>query len=123
MQRTGPRRSPDRPAGTYRRYREKEMGRQRVAGLFFMALHLLTGMGYLVWLTMRLNLDVWFVSVPFLVAEILSLVAVTYFASTIRHPRQHERDSIGSAPPELSLDVWVTTSREPIDVLERTVEA
>ena len=107
----------------HRRYRENAMERQRVAGLFFMALHVISGVGYLGWLALRLNLDVWYVSVPFLVAEILSLVAVTYFASTIRHPRQHERDSIGSMPPELSLDVWVTTSREPLDVLERTVEA
>lgn len=123
MQRNRRRRSPDRPAGTHRRFREKEMERQRVAGLFFIALHLIAGVGYLVWLAVRLNLHAWYVSVPFLVAEVLSLVVVTYFASTIRHPRQHERDSIGSAPPELSLDVWIATSREPIDVLEQTVEA
>jgi cellulose synthase (UDP-forming) len=99
------------------------MERQRVAGLFFIALHLVAGVGYLVWLALRLNLHAWYVSVPFLVAEVLSLMAVTYFASTIRHPRQHERAGIGGMPPELSLDVWIATAREPIDVLERTVEA
>lgn len=116
-------RSRPRPAGTFRRYREKEMSRQRVAGLFFIAMHLIAGVGYLVWLAVRLNHDAWYISVPFLVAEALSLAAVTYFASTIRHPRQHERAGIGSLPAELSVDVWIATAREPIDVLERTVEA
>jgi cellulose synthase (UDP-forming) len=95
---------------------------KRRAGLTLLSLHVVAGLVYLAWAVSRLNLDAWHVTIPFAVAEALSLLAVTYYAMTIRHPRQHRR-TIGAAPPELSLDIWIAVCGEPLSVVAPTVIA
>jgi cellulose synthase (UDP-forming) len=112
-----------RQARTYRRYLDQRRHRQRIGALFLAFLHVGAGVAYVAWIIPRLNLEAWYVTIPFFFAELTALLATSYFALTIRHPREHREGGTGRTPPQLSLDVWVTTAGEPLSILEPTVAA
>lgn len=106
----------------HNRYREREDRRRRTAGQIFLVGNVGFGLLYLAWFLSVLNWSVWYISVPFLVAEFAGLVTATYFAIIIRYPRYHRPEGI-SWDQTPSVDVLITTYGEPLTVLERTLTA
>lgn len=67
----------------YHRYYEREDRRRRVGGKLLLLGNFIAAIIYLVWFASVLKLDVWYVSVPFFIAEIMALVTIFIFAIII----------------------------------------
>jgi cellulose synthase (UDP-forming) len=107
---------------TYKRYLEREDRLRRATGQVFLLANVIAGLVYAFWFFSVLNWDVWYVSLPFLLAEIGGLVTATYFAIIIWYPRYHRPEGV-TWDQTPSVDVIITTCGEPLTILERTLTA
>ncbi|MGE5302608.1 MAG: glycosyltransferase [Alphaproteobacteria bacterium] len=80
------------------------------------------GLIYIVWFSSVINWDVWYVSVPFVFAEIAGLLTSTFFAIIIWYPRYHRPEGL-SWNHTPTVDVFIATCGEPITVLQHTIAA
>ena len=80
------------------------------------------GVNYLAWRWLEsVNWDAWWIAVPLVVAETYSLVDVGLFALTMWRART--RPAPPPPPEGVTVDVFVTTVDEPVDLVMRTVLA
>ena len=107
---------------SYKRYLEREDRLRRAAGQIFLLGNVGFGLLYLWWFLSVINWSVWYVSLPFLAAEIAGLATATFFAIIIWYPRYHRPEGI-SWDQTPSVDVFITTCGEPSSVLQRTFDA
>ena len=63
-----------------RRFWDGRFRTKKMAGLALLFLNVVTGLVYIAWVVFQLNLQVWYLTIPFVAAEMLSLGAVTFFA-------------------------------------------
>lgn len=80
------------------------------------------GINYVVWRWLfSLNWDAWWIAVPLVIAETYSLIDSLLFGLTMwRIKRRGEPD----APPEgATVDVFITTYNEPLDLVQKTALA
>lgn len=83
---------------------------------------LVLGVNYVAWRWLvSLNWDAWWIAVPLVLAETYSLVDVALFGLTVWRVRR--RGPAGPPPPGASVDVFVTTYDEPLDLVLRTALA
>ncbi|KGJ79671.1 cellulose synthase [Cryobacterium roopkundense] len=85
-------------------------------------LTVLLGVNYIAWRWLfSLNWDAWWVAVPLVIAETYSLIDVTLFSMTMWRARERP------APPEasdgLTVDVFITTYNESVDLVSGTARA
>src|SRR4051812_29818720 len=74
------------------------------------------GVNYLVWRWgFSLNWDAWWIAVPLVLAETYSLIDVTLFAMTMW--RAEARPGPPTPRPHLTVDVFITTYNEPLDLV------
>lgn len=106
----------------YHRYHEREDRPRRVAGKLLLLANIVAAIVYLAWFASVLKLSVAYISIPFFIAEIMALVTISIFAVIIWYPRFHDPSGI---PSEIqpTVDIFITTAGEPLDILEPTVEA
>ena len=80
------------------------------------------GLNYVLWrVFFSLNLEAWWIAIPLVAAEICSLIDVSLFAMTMWQAR---RQPTPPAPAEgLTVDVFITTYNEPIDMVVETARA
>jgi cellulose synthase (UDP-forming) len=80
------------------------------------------GLNYVGWRWLfSLNWDAAWIAIPLVVAETYSLIDVSLFALTVWHARR--RPAAPAAPEGLTVDVFVTTYNEPVELVVATVEA
>lgn len=85
-------------------------------------LMLLAGTVYIVWRWgWSMNLDHWWIAVPLVVAETYALIDGLLFAVTIW--RMKVRGPAPAPRPGATVDVFITTYNEPIELVARTAEA
>jgi cellulose synthase (UDP-forming) len=85
-------------------------------------LTVLLGVNYIAWRWLEsLNWSAWWIAVPLVLAETYSLVDVTLFGLTVWRLRR--RGEAGPPPPGATVDVFVTTYDEPVDLVMRTALA
>ena len=85
-------------------------------------LTVVVGLNYIVWRWLfSVNWDAWWIAVPLVLAETYSLVDSLLFAFTMWRLRR--RPPPPPAPEGLTVDVFITTYNEPIDLVLRTAEA
>ena len=86
------------------------------------ALAVLAGVNYVGWRWVAsVNWDAWWIAVPLILAETYSLIDVTLFALTMW--RLKDRGEPPPTPPGLTVDVFITTYNEPIDLVMETALA
>jgi cellulose synthase (UDP-forming) len=107
---------------TYERYLEREDRLRRATGQIFLLGNVAFGLLYIFWFFSVLNWSVWYISLPFLMAEIAGLITATYFAGIIWHPRYHRPEGLNWDQTP-SVDVLITTCGEPLTILQRTLTA
>ncbi|PRY68141.1 cellulose synthase (UDP-forming) [Glaciihabitans tibetensis] len=85
-------------------------------------LTLLLGVNYVAWRwVFSLNWDAWWIAVPLVAAETYSLIDVCLFGMTMWHARTRP---LPPPPPEgATVDVFITTYNEPIDLVMTTALA
>ncbi|WP_211357091.1 glycosyltransferase family 2 protein [Nocardioides rubriscoriae] len=82
----------------------------------------LLGVNYVAWRWLvSVNWDAWWIAVPLVVAETYSLVDSLLFGLTMW--RLRDRDTPPPPEPGLTVDVFIATYNEPIDLVMRTARA
>ncbi|WP_019135145.1 glycosyltransferase [Cellulomonas massiliensis] len=85
-------------------------------------LTIVLGVNYVVWRWLEsVNWSAWWIAVPLVLAETYSVVDVTLFGLTMWRART--RPAPPAPGPGLTVDVFVTTYDEPVDLVLRTAEA
>lgn len=85
-------------------------------------LTLTTGTAYVIWRWgWSLNLEYWWIAIPLVLAETYALIDGTLFAVTIW--RMKVRGPAPQPDPQATVDVFITTYNEPIELVERTARA
>ena len=80
------------------------------------------GLNYIVWRWLAsVNWEHWWIAVPLVVAETYSLIDSLLFGFTVW--RLHHRAEPPPAPPGLTVDVFITTYDEPLELVMATAEA
>ena len=109
-------RSPER----HRHRRPKAANRAVVRALVVLTLAL--GVNYVVWRWLEsVNWSFWWIAVPLVIAETYSLVDAFLFGITMW--RVKERGEPPSPSPDATVDVFITTYNEPIDMVMTTARA
>ena len=86
------------------------------------ALTTIAGVNYVAWRWFAsLNWDAWWIAVPLVVAETYSLIDVLLFGMTVW--RLKRRQPPAAAPPGTTVDVFITTYNEPLDLVMTTALA
>ena len=90
----------------------------RIPGVLFLA----TGFVYLSWLFFNLNIDAWYISLPFFFMHLFTyLMAIV---SVINHWQSSYRTQRPMLPdPLLPVAVVVPTYREPIEIIRKTIKS
>jgi cellulose synthase (UDP-forming) len=84
-------------------------------------LTLILGVNYVAWRWLEsLNWAAWWIAVPLVLAETYSLIDVSLFGLTVWRLR---RRTPPDAPPGLTVDVFITTYNEPIEMVVDTARA
>jgi cellulose synthase (UDP-forming) len=82
----------------------------------------IVGVNYIAWrLVFSLNWDAWWIAVPLVLAETYSLIDVSLYGLTMW--RSRPRDAPAAARPGLTVDVFITTYNEPVELVIRTARA
>src|SRR5918996_63696 len=106
----------------YRRYRERDDRRRRVRAQMLATLALLLTVVYDAWLARHLNLDAWWFSIPFFVAELIALAVLGCFFVVSWYPRYHRPVGMPVAAAH-RVDVFVTACGEPPEMVAETLAA
>ena len=106
----------------YRRFRERDDRRRRVRAQLLAVLALSLTVAYDVWLAGHLNLDAWWFSIPFLIAELIALAVFGCFFLVSWYPRYHRPVGLPVAA-EHRVDIFVTACGEPPAMVATTLAA
>ena len=107
---------------SYQRYGEKEDRFRRLAGQLLSIAAVIFGAYYLSWHFRFINWSIWYISVPFFGAEAIGWLLFTSFAFVTWYPRRHLPEGI-PLEKTFTVDVFVCTCGEPLDILSRTLMA
>lgn len=106
----------------YLRYREREDRRRRLLGQSLTLIALILGAYYLWWHLHYINWHYWYISLPFFLAECIGWLLFFFFAFVVWYPRYHNPEGLPT-DHVFSVDVFITTCGEPLEVLRPTVAA
>src|SRR4051794_31779782 len=111
-----------RAAARTERLERQQDGRRLVIVRLVAVATLLLGIAYLGWRWLfSLNVDALGIAVPLALAETYSLIDVAFFALTVWRVRRRPRPP--APPQDWTVDVFIATYNEPIDLVLGTVEA
>ena len=84
-------------------------------------LSVLLGVNYVTWRWLdSINWQAWWIAVPLVIAETYSLIDTVLFCTTMWRARERPRPT---SPPQGTVDVFITTYNEPIDMVMTTARA
>lgn len=84
-------------------------------------LSVLLGVNYIAWRWLEsVNWSAWWIAVPLVIAETYSLIDTFFFALTMWRARERPAPT---SPPTGTVDVFITTYNEPIDMVLATARA
>jgi cellulose synthase (UDP-forming) len=106
----------------YRRYGDKQDRLRRLFGQILSLIAVALGIYYLFWHFHYINWSIWYISIPFFLAEVTGWLLFTFFAIISWYPRYHDLQGLTPERP-FSVDVFVTICGEPRDIVEATLAA
>jgi len=84
-------------------------------------LAVLLGVNYVAWRWLEsVNWSAWWIAVPLVIAETYSLIDTVIFSATMWRARERPRPT---SPPQGTVDVFITTYNEPIELVMATASA
>jgi len=94
----------------------------RVLVRLLVVLTVILGVNYVAWRWLEsLNWSAWWIAVPLVAAETYSLIDVCLFGMTVW--RLKHRGEPPMPPPDATVDVFITTYNEPVDMVVATAVA
>ncbi|HHP7236282.1 MAG TPA: glycosyltransferase [Desulfobacterales bacterium] len=106
----------------YRRFREREDRLRRLLSQLLSLAAVVLGVFYLLWHYKHIAWEPWWVSLPFFVCECVGSILFIFFAVNVWYPRYHRPEGVASEETR-TVDVFITTCGEPLEVLQETVAA
>src|SRR6266496_3896663 len=106
----------------YGRYYEKEDRQRRLRAQIYSLLAVLASGVYLIWLLTRLNLDAWWLSIPYYLCELAGLAGFISFAYVCWYPRYHREEGL-PIEKRRTVDVFITVCGEPFPIVAKTILA
>lgn len=96
--------------------------RQQLVLRVIVTITLVLGVNYIVWRWLEsVNWSAWWIAVPLVVAETYSMIDVALFGMTMW--RAKRRDDPPAPADGITVDVFITTYNEPVELVMRTAEA
>lgn len=108
--------------GSYHRYGERETRRNRILGQIFALLNIVAAIIYLGWCFYKANWDLWYMFLPFIAAEFAFFALFGLWANMLWYKRRHAPEGL-MRPVSFTVDVFIPTCGEPVEIIERTVTA
>ncbi|MDR7329657.1 glycosyltransferase [Corynebacterium guangdongense] len=97
------------------------MTRRHILIRILAVLSVILGVNYIVWRWLAsINWEAWWIAVPLVIAETYSLVDTFLFSTTMWRARQRPAPA---SPPQGTVDVFITTYNEPLDLVMTTARA
>jgi len=106
----------------YRRFRESDDRSRRISAQLVVILANVAAIVHLVWFYRNMNRGVLYVTVPMLVAEVISMISYNLFALVVWYRRFHSPGRL-SVKRMHSVDVLIPTAGEALSILEPTIRA
>jgi cellulose synthase (UDP-forming) len=106
----------------YHRYKEKELRLLRIWSQGFWLLAVLGALVYLGWCFRVANWKVWYVFVPFILAEIGFFIMLLLWGVLLWTKRHHRPEGVPAKTP-FTVDVFVCVCGEPVEIVAQTIEA
>jgi len=106
----------------YRRYREKDERKTRIAGQVMSLLTIICALYYLAWCLLHASWQYWYVFIPFFLTEVAFFLLYLLWVNLLWYKRHHRPEGIEAKTP-LTVDVFIPVCREPIDIIRETVIA
>jgi cellulose synthase (UDP-forming) len=101
---------------------QEQLSLRKAAIRILVVLTLSLGLNYLIWRYLNtVNWAQWWIAVPLVLAETYSLIDSFLFGITMW--RLRERGEPPAPPPDATVDVFITTYNEPIDLVMTTARA
>jgi cellulose synthase (UDP-forming) len=84
-------------------------------------LSVLLGANYVIWRWLAsVNWEAWWIAVPLVIAETYSLIDTVFFCMTMWRARERPAPA---SPPQGTVDVFITTYNEPVEMVMHTARA
>lgn len=106
----------------YKRYFEKEDRNRRLKSQILSVLSVLSTLVYLIWLATRLNLEVWWLAIPFFACELGGLIIFIAFSFVCWYPRYHKREGL-PIEKTFTVDIFITVCGEPFELTAQTIRS
>lgn len=106
----------------YKRYHEKEFRWNRLGAQILWILSMFFFLFYIVWCFLHTNWKLWFVFIPFISAEIAFFISLVIWGIMLWTRRHHDPAGI-HGKTHFSVDVFICTCEEPIDIITPTIVA
>ena len=107
----------------YRRYFDRADRDRRLRAQVTAVLAGAATLVYIGWLTTVLNLAVWWLTIPFIAAEVVAFAVFVSFFTVSWYPRYHRPQGMPLETPLYTVDVLVTVCGEPYQIVARTLKA
>ena len=108
---------------TYQRYGEKERRKNRISGQLFSIAVALAAIFYLAWCFINTQWEYWYIAVAFLVTESVFLLLFLLWGNVLWAKRHHRPEGPPLEKKDFSVDVFIPVSREPVEIIEKTLIA
>lgn len=105
----------------YRRYGEKERRRGRILGQLFSMAVFVSASLYIAWCILHLNWNLWYMSIPFILAECAFLILFLLWINVLWSKRYHRPEGPPLEQKNCSIDVFIPVCREPLGIIEETI--
>lgn len=107
----------------YKRFSEKETRKQRIAGQFFSITVAVAATYYISWCFFNVQWDYWYVAIPFLITEIIFILLFLLWVNILWVKRYHRPDGPLLEKKNFSVDIFISTCREPVEIIKNTIAA
>lgn len=107
----------------HHRYHENIVEHKKHVNLLLFLITLVTAFAYLGWALVHLEYEYWYISIPYLLAELICLGCLLIWSGMMIPRRDHPPHGIGMPLDPPPVDVVVTCCGEPLPIIAKTLRA
>lgn len=105
------------------RYRDATLRRGAKLNRAVFAANILAGLAFLVWAILHLNYSVWYVTLPYLLAEVITFGSMLLLGHMLMERREHSPRGLPLEAHTPPVDIIVTCCGEPAEIVRNTFRA
>ena len=114
---------PTTPTTRTRRYHDEILTRHARRNFLAFLATVVSAMAYLGWVVWHIDYKYWYVGLPYLFAEAISLISMLLWSEMMMRRREHAPSGLALQATPPPVDVIITCCGEPYAIVEKTVRA